>query len=985
MIPTINQNQKNLPSLLKEKKQWVLWKLEEKKNNKKTKVPYQINGYGAKSNDSSTWASYDEVSKILENDNGIYSGIGFMFNDDVIGIDFDHIVQDGVIQPEFREWVEKFGSYAELSQSGTGIHILTLGKIPGEKRRKEPVEIYTKERFFVMTGNLIDEKFRDIKENQPVLEELYKEYFENEKKSLPVTIQDKEQAMGRIQEQLTEKGFNPVSKGNYLLCTCPECKKDDAFVYPNRGYFSVITCNHRTSCGWKSNLKTVLGISDISSQITDQEILHSFEKHGLDLGLLQHAGIVSKEDASIHITEDRFKALKKDKKNNKLGYRLPKDFTAEMGEFYPVLYESTQEAEVENILYVFEGEWDWMKGLQDGLNCTSSLFGCTYKPQHDIGWNVFVPFKEICICYDMDKVGMNAASELGILLKNKFPDKQVDIIKLPMKKEEGKDYCDYRLKHTIDDFLALEKVLIDPQSVNASKQIMEANHKTFKLEKTENREIYNFIMRIHEKIVDDDKNVSWRIRLDSELIGEDIIMDGGSLNILNDFKKKISEKGLFLSNANTFDHNSFLDMLQKKSNIKETKKTQYLGRVEPDKFLFNNALVTNTEILKKDNCNILAPKGRLEYSEALNIEDLIEKLGAIYDKDLWKIFGFAVGSLFVEEISSYYGFFPLLFINGSKGTGKSTLAEIIAAMFGACKELKPFNFNSTTKSIQRAGAKYKGMPIRLNEYQAGKANSNALLCAMYDREGYQRAKSDNSLDGMKSEINATFIIISTQNIVGFEAEAVLSRIVEINLDNALRDKTKLEEIRSLKDNISHFVVHCLQKINPDDLLRAIKTETNTNLKALQGDERIIENHSIVQVCANEFYRSCSTETLNKWGINIGQLKQDISKQEASTKEANVGQVFLNILETLIRKKEIPEDIAKLDIAEENIHFSLPTSFPLVQKFCNTSNIAMVDKKTLAKELKQIGLESKDSRVLTRKNQKVWTYKILSEKETDAAV
>ncbi len=968
----------NIPTLLKEKKQWVLWKLEERENNKKTKVPYQINGYGAKSNDSSTWASYDDVSKILENDNGSYSGLGFMFNNDIVGIDFDHIVQNGVIQPEFREWVEKFASYAEFSQSGTGIHILTLGKIPGEKRRKEPVEIYTQGRFFVMTGDLVEDKFRDITENQPVLEEFYQEYFENEKKSLPVTIQDKEQAMGRIQEQLTEKGFNPVSKGEYILCTCPECKKDDAFVYPNRGYFSVITCNHRTSCGWKSNLKTVLGISDIPSPITDQEILNSFEKHGLDLGLLQHAGIVSNKDASIY----RFKTLKKDKKNNKLGYRLPKDFTAEMGEFYPVLYESTQEAEVENILYVFEGEWDWLKGLQDGLNCTSSLFGCSHKPKYDIGWSVFVPFKEICICYDMDKAGMASASGLALVLKAKFPDKQVYIIKLPLKKEEGKDYCDYRLKHTLDDFLALEKVLIDPQSVNASKQIMEFNHKTFKLEKTESREIYNFIMRIQEKIVDDDKNVFWRIRLDSELIGEDIIMDGGSLNILNDFKKKISEKGLFLSNANTFDHNSFLEHVHKKSNIKETKKTQYLGRVEPDKFLFNNALATNTEILKKEKCNILAPNGRLEYSGELNLEVLIEKLYAIYGKDLWKIFGFAVGSLFVEEISSYYGFFPLLFINGSKGTGKSTLAEIIAAMFGACKELKPFNFNSTTKSIQRAGAKYKGMPIRLNEYQAGKANSNALLCAMYDREGYQRAKSDNSLDGMKSEINATFIIISTQNIVGFEAEAVLSRIVEINLDNALRDKTKLEEVKSLKENISHFVAHCLQKINPGDLLRAIKTETNTNLKALQGDERIVENHSILQVCANAFYRSCSSDIFSKFGILLDQLKQDISKQEASTKDANVGQVFMTILEAMIEKKEIPENIAKLDSSGKKIHFSLRTALPLVQRFCNSSSISMVDAKTLAKALRNLGMRPNDSRELTGRNLKVWTYDIPSEKEDD---
>jgi len=771
---------------------------------------------------------------------------------------------------------------------------------------------------------------------------------------------------------LKEKVYNPNDKGNYILFTCPECK-NDAFVYPNRGYLSMAQCNHRSSCSWKSNLKTLLGVKDVPATITDQDVVLAFEKHGLDLGLLQHAGLVSKEDASVKLTEGYYKKLEWNKSKGKLFYKLPKGFTAEMGEFYPVLYESTQEAEVENILYVFEGEWDWLKGLQDGLNCTSSLFGCSHKPQHDIGWNVFVPFKNICICYDMDKAGMSAASGLAVSLKAKFPDKQVHIIKLPLKKEEGKDICDYRLNHSLEEFLALEKVLVDPQYVVASQRIIEVNNRTFKIEKENRKEIYNFIMRIIRKITDDEKNVSWECRLSSEALLEEVMLNGNDLNILNDFKKKISEKGLFLSNASGVDHNCFLEHVYTNSNVKEIKKTQYLGRVEKDKFLFNNALATKTGILQKDNCNILAPKGRIEYSGEFDLEILIEKLGAIYSKDLWKIFGFAVGSLFVEEISDHYGFFPLLFLNGSKGTGKSTLAEIIAAMFGICKELKPFNFNSTTKSIQRAGAKYKGMPIRLNEYQAGKTNSNALLCSIYDREGYQRAKSDNSLDGMKSEINATFIIISTQNIVGFEAEAVLSRIVEVNLDNALRNKDMLEQIKAYKDNASHFVVHCLQKINPEELLRAIKKEANANLKALGSNERIVENHSILQVCANEFYRSFSIDILNKWGTNIGQVKQDILKQEASTQDANVGQVFLNILEAMVRKGEIPNEIAQ--IQEEILYFNLRLALPFVKRFCKSSDSAMVDEKTLAKSLRQIGLTNKDSRILDKTNKKVWSYTI----------
>lgn len=45
---------------LKEKQQWVLW-MSEIRDGKPTKIPYQVNGQKAKSNDRTTWTDYRAV------------------------------------------------------------------------------------------------------------------------------------------------------------------------------------------------------------------------------------------------------------------------------------------------------------------------------------------------------------------------------------------------------------------------------------------------------------------------------------------------------------------------------------------------------------------------------------------------------------------------------------------------------------------------------------------------------------------------------------------------------------------------------------------------------------------------------------------------------------------------------------------------------------------------------------------------------------
>ena len=144
-----------LPEELRQRRQWVVWKLEER-DGKPTKVPYIAGGSGkASSTDSLTWRSFEEAVQALET--GRYNGIGFVFSsgDPFAGVDLDDCRDPET--GELEEWaakiVEAFGSYAEVSQSGTGVHIIIKGKAPNKKRGK--VEAYSLERFFAMTGQVL--------------------------------------------------------------------------------------------------------------------------------------------------------------------------------------------------------------------------------------------------------------------------------------------------------------------------------------------------------------------------------------------------------------------------------------------------------------------------------------------------------------------------------------------------------------------------------------------------------------------------------------------------------------------------------------------------------------------------------------------------------------------------------------------------------------------------------------------------------------
>lgn len=176
----------NFPASLQQRDQWVLWRLEQR-GDKTTKIPYQPSGAHARSTDPATWSDFATAQQAFIND-ASFSGIGFVFSKDdpFVGIDLDKCrdPDTGEVEPWATAVLVRFDSYAELSPSGKGFHIIGQGKLPPNGRRKAQIEMYDSGRYFTVTGERWEQAPTEAADIQPSLTAFHLDVF-GEPKKLP--------------------------------------------------------------------------------------------------------------------------------------------------------------------------------------------------------------------------------------------------------------------------------------------------------------------------------------------------------------------------------------------------------------------------------------------------------------------------------------------------------------------------------------------------------------------------------------------------------------------------------------------------------------------------------------------------------------------------------------------------------------------------------------------------------------------------------
>lgn len=180
-------NYERIPLELRELNQWGIYKRSwNEQRGKWSKKPYDpFTGELGSSTNESKWSDFKTALSAVSTFNA--DGLAFYFKPPYIGIDLDDIGDDleRYLQGDVENnlvyvFMNSTKTYSEISMSGKGIHIIGKAAIPGERRRKGNVEMYTEGRFFAITGNFFgnNEEINEIPEIQ--MNFLYKRYLENE-------------------------------------------------------------------------------------------------------------------------------------------------------------------------------------------------------------------------------------------------------------------------------------------------------------------------------------------------------------------------------------------------------------------------------------------------------------------------------------------------------------------------------------------------------------------------------------------------------------------------------------------------------------------------------------------------------------------------------------------------------------------------------------------------------------------------------------
>ncbi|HPR53299.1 MAG TPA: hypothetical protein PLU81_16015 [Deltaproteobacteria bacterium] len=209
----------NIPDPLKRRKQCLLWRYELNEQGKWTKVPYhaKYTQRKARSNDPTTWSSFEQAMEGYENTPDI-DGIGFVPSpeDDIVGIDLDHCIDDGGnIAPWALEIVKLLDSYTEITPSGHGLRIFIRGKKPSDKCKKGDIEVYEAHHYLSVTGHHLPSTPATIEERQAQLNAFMEEHFSDKKDDdTPAEVHDVGKSF-LTDEQIIEKLFTEKNKEKF--------------------------------------------------------------------------------------------------------------------------------------------------------------------------------------------------------------------------------------------------------------------------------------------------------------------------------------------------------------------------------------------------------------------------------------------------------------------------------------------------------------------------------------------------------------------------------------------------------------------------------------------------------------------------------------------------------------------------------------------------------------------------------------------------
>lgn len=138
--------------------------------------------------DSENWMSFERAQDYVEKVNSLTGVTYSLQSDDGLTLmDYDDVrdPETGRVLPIVKDHIERVGGYAQISTSGTGVHLIVDGSLPEHMKslvidldggEHAELEIYDGKRFIAMTGDVLECSDPAIRDGQPLLDDLADKY-----------------------------------------------------------------------------------------------------------------------------------------------------------------------------------------------------------------------------------------------------------------------------------------------------------------------------------------------------------------------------------------------------------------------------------------------------------------------------------------------------------------------------------------------------------------------------------------------------------------------------------------------------------------------------------------------------------------------------------------------------------------------------------------------------------------------------------------
>lgn len=289
------------------------------------------------------------------------------------------------------------------------------------------------------------------------------------------------------------------------------------------------------------------------------------------------------------------------------------------------------------------------------------------------------------------------------------------------------------------------------------------------------------------------------------------------------------------------------------------------------------------------------PKIKFGFNELKELTKRIEENSGT--KTVLLGIGWVIACLLSVEIYRKYSCFPILFVEGRTGAGKTAFGNWLMALAGQAETAGDQIADASVAGIIRNMAWFRSLPYWLDEYR------NDHECKKFEsffRNIYQRqtaAKGTLGTGVRAYDVNAGLVLTGEESP---QDNALLSRciIVSLNKKKKIKDHySVIEECR--QQNLMSRLVYEVLKVKKRMLPKVLEAIDGWKLLMLSKkvSDRVALNYAIAGVCYSEFFLTSNNtqpaEQFKSW------LIEEAARIEGEKESEHMLAVFMEDLVTLI--------------------------------------------------------------------------------------